>query len=128
MISNFGDFSKLPSKFKKPIKCYVKESFPHFLISDGYFYIPAYFTKEAIREFKDKISDIHVVDLQGKVVVLNKWHLEMKRAGGIQEFGSFDGVEIRMIISSFKTSLHDKLNPVRYPSNLFRDNEIKTII
>lgn len=54
MVASNGDFSKVNTKYKKSIKVYVKESFPHFLISDGYFYVPAYFTKEAVKEFRDK--------------------------------------------------------------------------
>lgn len=127
MVASNGDFSKVNAKYKKSIKVYVKESFPHFLISDGYFYVPAYFTKEAVKEFKDKSASVHIVDLADKVIVLNKWTLETRKAGN-NSFGSYDGVEIRLNIQSFKTSLQDKLNPVRYPSNLFRDNEMKTII
>jgi hypothetical protein len=52
MFNVGGDFSKVKEGLKKPIKCYVKESFPHFLVSDGYFFVPAYFTKDAINEFK----------------------------------------------------------------------------
>lgn len=127
MVASNGDFSKVNAKYKKSIKVYVKESFPHFLISDGYFYVPAYFTKEAVKEFRDKSSSVHIVDLADKVIVLNKWTLETRKAGN-NPLGSYDGVEIRLNIQSFKTSLQDKLNPVRYPSNLFRDNEMKTII
>jgi len=127
MVAANGDFSKVNAKYKKSIKVYVKESFPHFLISDGYFYVPAYFTKEAVKEFKDKSSSVHIVDLADKVIVLNKWTLETRKAGN-NPLGSYDNVEIRLNIQSFKTSLQDKLNPVRYPSNLFRDNEMKTII
>ena len=48
MFNQGGDFSKVGAHLKKPIKCYVKESFPHFLVTDGYFFVPAYFTKEAV--------------------------------------------------------------------------------
>ena len=127
MVSNNGNFDKVQAQYKKAIKCFVKESFPHFLISDGYFFVPAHFTKEAVKEYKEKSGGIPIVDLADKVIVLNKWHLEARKAGN-NAIGSYDGVEVRLIVSSFKTSLQDKLNPVRYPSNLFRDNEMKTII
>jgi hypothetical protein len=127
MVASNGDFSKVNAKYKKSIKVFVKESYPHFLISDGYFYVPAYFTKEAVKEFREK-NNSHIVDLADKVIVLNKWTLETRKAGRDNAFGSYDGVEIKLVVQSFKTSLQDKLNPVRYPSNLFRDNEMKTII
>ena len=45
MFNQGGDFNKVNKDLKKNIKCYVKESFPHFLVSDGFFYVNAYFTK-----------------------------------------------------------------------------------
>ena len=58
-----GDFSKVNKSLQKPIKCLVKESYPHFLVTDGYFFVPCYFTKEAVAEFKQKFSNVHIVDL-----------------------------------------------------------------
>jgi hypothetical protein len=39
-----GDNSKLPKKFRAPLRCSVKETQPHFLLTDGSFFISAYFT------------------------------------------------------------------------------------
>ena len=52
MFNQGGDFGKVGANMKKPIKCFVKESYPHFLVTDEYFFVPAYFTKEAVNEFK----------------------------------------------------------------------------
>ena len=52
MFNQGGDFGKVGANLKKPIKCFVKESYPHFLVTDEYFFVPAYFTKEAVSEFK----------------------------------------------------------------------------
>jgi hypothetical protein len=52
LLSNEGDFSKLGEGIKKScIKCFVKETYPKFLISDGSFFIAAYFTKEAFDKY-----------------------------------------------------------------------------
>jgi hypothetical protein len=123
-----GDFSKVNKDLKKPIKCYVKESFPHFLVSDGYFFVPAYFTKEAINEYKQKFSNVHITDLADRVVILNNWHLEMKRVNSAEVFTSYANLEARLIVTSFKPNLQEKLNPARYPTNLYRDDEIKTTV
>jgi len=56
--------------YKKPIKCYVKESYPHFLVTDGYVFVPAYFTKAAVDEFHKAYSNINITDLEQKVIVL----------------------------------------------------------
>ena len=123
-----GDFSKVGSNLKKPIKAFVKESFPHFLITDGYFFVPAYFTKEAVSEFKSKFPNVAISDLAEKVIVLNNWTLEIKRVNSAEVFTSYANLEVRLIVQSFKPNLQEKLNPTKYPINLFRDDEIKTTI
>ena len=123
-----GDFSKVNKDFKKPIKCYVKESFPHFLVTDGYFFVPAYFTKEAISEFRGKFGNVNVTDLADKVIVINNWHLEMRRVNSSEIFTSYANLEARLVVQSFKPNIGEKLNPTRFPTNLFRDNEMKLTI
>jgi len=123
-----GDFSKVNKDYKKPLKCYVKESFPHFLVTDGFFFVPAYFTKEALAEFKSKYSNVNVTDLHDKVIVLNTWTLEMKKVNSSEVFTSYANLEARLIVTSFKPLIGEKLNPTRYPTNLFRDDEMKTTI
>ena len=123
-----GDFSKVKETLKKPIKCYVKEAYPHFLVTDGYFFVPAYFTKDAITEFKQKYPGISIVDLNDKVVVLNEWHLEMRRVNSSDVFTSYANLEARLVVNSIKPILQEKLNPTRWPTNLYRDDEVKTTI
>jgi hypothetical protein len=128
MINQNGDFNKIKAGLKNPIKCYVKESYPYFLVTDGYFFVPAYFTKEAVNEFHSKFSNVNIVDLHDKVIVLNSWSLEMRRVNSAEVFTSYGNIEIRLIVTSFKANLQEKLNPTRFPINLFRDDEFKTII
>jgi Telomere-binding protein beta subunit (TEBP beta) len=48
MLQKGGDFSKVREQIRNSqIKCWVKQTFPRFLISDGTFFTQAYFTKEA---------------------------------------------------------------------------------
>lgn len=128
MFKQGGDFSKVGKDMKKPIKCYVKESFPYFLVSDGYFFVPCYFTKEAVAEFRQKFSNVRISELEDKVIVLNNWTLEMKKVNSAEVFTSYANLEVRLIVQSFKPNLQEKLNPTRYPINLYRDDEMKTII
>lgn len=128
MFNVNGDFSKVGKDLKKPIKCYVKETHPYFLVSDGYFFVPAYFTKDAVSEFKSKYSNVNIVDLTEKVVILNDFTLEMKRVNSSEVFTSYANLEVRLIVHSFKPFLGEKIQPTRFPTNLFRDDEMKTII
>jgi thiamine biosynthesis protein ThiC len=72
-----ADFDQVKASMKKSaIKCFVKESYPKFLISDGTFFISAYITKEAYDNFKKetevKESGIKkITDLSNKVIVLS---------------------------------------------------------
>ena len=81
MLATQGDFSQVPESIRKScIKCYVKETYPKFLISDGSYFMSAYFTKESLSSFEDNAkkenSFSKISDLNEKVIVLTKWSLE----------------------------------------------------
>jgi hypothetical protein len=40
-------------------------------VTDGYFFVQAYFTKEAIADYKAKFGDVNITDLRHRIVVLN---------------------------------------------------------
>jgi hypothetical protein len=128
MLAQGGDFSKVSKDLKKPLKTYVKESYPFFLVTDGFFFVQAHFTKEAVAEFKSKFANVNITDLHDRVIVISNWSLEMRRVNSADLFTSYANLEIRLIVHSFKPNLNEKLNPTRYPINLFRDDEFKTQI
>lgn len=126
MIEAGGDESKLPADLrKKDLQVFVKETKPYFLVSDSYFYVPAYFTAPALADFKQKFSQITLEELETKVIVITKWNLELRKS---TEFTSYAGLECRLIVHSFKPLLKEKLHPTRHPTNLYRDDEFKTTI
>jgi hypothetical protein len=43
---------KIPSKFRVPLSVFVKETFPSFLVSDGYYFTSLYFSQEALAEHR----------------------------------------------------------------------------
>ena len=128
ILNQGGDFSKVSKDLKRPLKTYVKESYPYFLVTDGYFYVQAYFTKEAVAEYRQKFGNVNITELHDRVIVLNNWTLEMRKVNSNEVFTSYANLEIRLIVNSFKPNLNERLNPNRYPVNLFRDDEIKTHI
>jgi hypothetical protein len=128
MIKNGGNVSKIPDAVgnKRQIRCFVKESFPYFIVTDNYFYVPAYFTKKAVDDFKSKFSNINITDLKGHIIVVNDWTLEMAKVNSSEVFTSYGGLEIKLIVKSFKVDLSKKQTaPVT--SNLYRNDEIKTL-
>ena len=129
MIQNGGDYNGLPQNLlKKDLQVFVKETRPYFLVSDSFFYVPAYFTQAAITEYQSRFPQVNVLDLDGKVIVITKWTLELRRVNSAEVFTSYAGVECRLIVHSFKPQLKESLHPTRYPTNLYRDDEFKTTI
>jgi Telomere-binding protein beta subunit (TEBP beta) len=129
MINADGDASKMSADFaKNSIKVFVKETSPYFLVSDSFFYVPAYFTKAAIDEHAKKFPNVKVADLTEKVILINNWSLELKRVDSNAVFTSYAGVEVRLIIHSFKPQLNESITPTRWPTNLYRDDEFKNTI
>jgi hypothetical protein len=129
MVNANGDASKMSSDFaKNSIKVFVKETAPYFLVSDSFFYVPAYFTKAALDEHAKKFPNVKVADLAEKVILINNWSLELKRVDSNAVFTSYAGVEVRLVVHSFKPQLNESLHPTRQPTNLYRDDEFKTTI
>ena len=129
MFKAGGDASKLPKNLTKQLlKVFVKESHPHFLVSDSYFYVPCYFTEAAVKEFRDKHPSINITDLENNVILITNWSLEMRRVDSSAVFTSYAGLEVRLIVHSFKPNLNEKIVPTRHPVNIYRDDEMKTVI
>ncbi len=71
---------------------------------------------------------MNVLDLEGKVIVITKWSLELRRVNSNEVFTSYNGVECRLIVHNFRPQLKESLHPTRCPTNLYRDDEFKTTI
>jgi len=129
MIRNGGDVRQLnQSDLKRQLKLYVKEASPHFLVSDSQFFVPAYFTPEAAVNFNSKFASVSVDSLAGKVILVNKWDLELRRVDSNQVWTSYAGLEVRLIVKEFKPMMNDQGALPRHPTNLYRDDEFKTTI
>lgn len=130
MLQNGGDYNALPSQMRsKDLQVFVKETRTFFLVSDSYFYVPAYFTNAAITEYNSKFPNLRITDLESKVIVITKWSLELKKVDSKSVFTSYADVECRLIVHAFKPQLKgDALHPTRFPSNLYRDDEFKMTV
>jgi hypothetical protein len=131
VFKNGGDVGKVMGKMHNQIKCYVKESFPYFLVADNYFYIPCYFTKKAVDQFKAKTPNVNITDLKREVIIIQDWSLELAQVNSANVFTSYAGVELKLVVKSFKVqpgSGGTKLSIIRYPVNIYRDSEIKNLV
>ena len=128
MVNAGGNTKSIAKQMTQMLKVYVKESSPHFLVSDSHFFVPAYFSSEAVAAFRAKFPNVSVDSLQGKVIIISKWSLELRRVDSNQVWTSYAGLEVRLIVNEFKPEMSGALNLPRHPTNLYRDDEFKTTI
>lgn len=119
---------KMQKKFKGPLRCSVKETTPYFLITDGSYFLSAYFTEKSYKQFREENSSLRVTDLQDVMVQINKWTIELIGSSNIQTFTSYAGVEMRMIIHQMDIKKDYKVELKKYPTNLYRDDLMKHVI
>jgi hypothetical protein len=92
----------------------VKQSYPRFLISDGSYFVQAYITKQAFDTLKESTKDKdgksqNITDLVDKVIILNKWTVEMQQTNSAENFTSYAGLEMRIIVHEMKLRSPDKV-------------------
>lgn len=120
-----GQFDKMPKKFRGPLRCSIKETNPSFIVTDGSYFISAYFTPESYKQFRKANSSIRVTDLQDIMVQINKWTLEITKSNN---FTSFNGLEMKMVITQMDLKKDFRVEMKKYPTNLYRDDKMKTLI
>ena len=138
-----GDMEKIPKKFRGALRCSVKETSPNFLLTDGSFFLSAYFTQDSYKQFRKENSSLRVTDLKDIMVQINKWSIELvmnqnagnstglkqlDRSNGPQVFTSYAGLEMKMIIHQMDIKRDFKVELKKYPTNLFRDDKMKSHI
>lgn len=52
----------------------------------------------------------------------------MRKVNSAEVFTSYGNLEARLVVTELTLRLQDKVNPQRYPLNLYRDDEMKTTI
>jgi hypothetical protein len=122
IISAGFDVKKAPKK--GDLYVYVKESFPHFLVTDNSYFVRLYFTKKAVDDFKSSYPNVNIVDLKSKTLKVTDWSIEMAKS---TSFTSYAGVEIKLIANAVKVEKKD-IPLYTYPRNIYRDQGIKTMI
>ena len=93
----------------------------------------AYITKQAFDLFKESQKDkdgnsLNITDLQDKVVILSKWTVEMAQTNSAENYTSYAGLEMKIIINEMKVKSEEKVSLGSYPINLYRDDESKMLI
>ena len=119
-----GDMAKMPKKFKGALRCSVKETSPNFLVTDGSYFISAYFTPESYEQFRKENGALRVTDLKDIMVQINKWTIEL--VGTSDTFTSYAGIEMKMVIHQMDLKKDFRVELKKFPTNLYRDDKMKT--
>jgi hypothetical protein len=129
IIEANGDMDKMPKMYKRALRVSVKETSPNFLVTDGSYFISAYFTEESYKQFRKENSSLRVTDLQDIMVQIDKWSIELVSiTGSADVFTSYAGVEMRLIIHQMEIKKDFKVELKKYPTNLYRDDKMKTLV
>ena len=83
---------------RRPMALYVKESFPHFLASDGHCWTALYFTSGAVSAFRAKNPAVNVTDLKGHTIKVTDYDAVLSKS---TSFTSYAGLEAKIIVKGF---------------------------
>ena len=97
-----ADAMKIDKKFKKTIRVCVKDILPQFVLTDGYFNLSGYITKEAYDEYnKNPKNKMKITDLRDYMLNLERWTIDLVQVDSKDSFTSYAGLEMRLIIHQF---------------------------
>jgi hypothetical protein len=73
-LQGAGNFdANFPEEFKKPIKLFFYDTIPMVQLGDGFSYIEAVFTKEAVNSFRKNFSHLRFGKMRDRLLKLTKW-------------------------------------------------------
>ncbi|CDW80594.1 UNKNOWN [Stylonychia lemnae] len=127
--ANF-DFEAIPLQLKKSMRVGVQEHIAFFWVNDGYHFLEAVFTKEAVNEFRKNWPHLKFIGLKEKILLITKWSLRIREADSRKLFTSYQNLQIQIVIEGFKPILHEKPNPKQHfqATNIYHDEEIQTYL
>ena len=79
----------MPIALKKQMRVYIHDNIPHLWLGDGFNFIEAHFTKDAINEFRKNFNTVKFSYLKDKILVVTKWRLVSNHVDSRTCFTSF---------------------------------------
>lgn len=108
----------------------ILDMIPSILVSDGFNYMEAEFTKESIYEFRKNFSHQKFSSLKDKVIYLSQWTLNVDYVDSRKEFNSHNNFTIKIVIESF-TPVHHQHVSSRVSvtgKSIFREEKIQILV
>lgn len=124
------DFNEVPMALKKQMRVYVHDNIPHIWLSDGYHFVEAHFTKEAINDFRKNYSNVKFNNLREKMLAISRWRLVAKYEDSRSSLTSYMNVSVHLVVENFRPLVYEKpaVRQINDTKCLFRDSDIQSII
>ena len=119
-----------PPNFKKPLTLYFHEIIPMIQLGDGFNFIEAVFTKEAVNSFRKNFSHLCLSSMRDRLLKLTKWSLQLKQRASSKCFNSYKNLGVYLVISDFTPlpSFSVTARQGSHAKNLFSDESIQVLI
>ena len=115
----------MDKKYKKPIRCAVREVTPQLLFTDGQYNIAGYITRDAFDQYNSQPGKIKVTDLRDYMITIDSWTIDLVRVTPEESFTQYANIEMRLIINKFSKFSETRIELTnRYPQNLYRDDQV----
>lgn len=125
-----ADPMQLPRALRQPFQCFVRETYPYFMVTDGYHYINLNFTFDALAKFQ-KETGMSTCDTQHFLVCVDNWSVELGLvANSRTDFMSCSNLTFKFVVHHMSLVTKEKLQMADHlwPANLYRDPEMRAHI
>lgn len=125
------DFEQsFPASFKKPLKLYFHEMIPMVQLGDGFNFIEAVFTKEAMNSFRKFNSHLCLMNMSDRLINVTKWALVVRQRPSMTCMNSSSNLAVYLVVYDFQplpsyTALPRQASAAK---NIFDDEMICTIL
>ena len=130
-ISSGPDFDRdFPTQYKKPLKLYFHEMIPMVQLCDGFNFIEAVFTKEAMNSFRKCYSHLCLMNMSDRLVTVTKWAFVLRQRPPQTCMNSSSNLAVYLVVYDFQpqpsyTALPRQSSAAK---NIFDDETICTIL
>ena len=103
--ANFKD--KFPSQFKRPMRLIMTENIPMICLGDGFTFIEAHFTKEAINDFRKNFSHMRFSSLRDRIIYVQRWSLHLRQRDSNKHLCAYNNLTVCLFVEQFKPITHE---------------------
>jgi len=97
-LKSSADFNKFPTQYKRPMRLIMSENIPLVCLGDGFFFMEAFFTKEAINDFRKNFSHLKLSNLRDKFLYVQRWSLHVRQRDSNREYCTYNNLTVILCV------------------------------